>query len=116
MIRHQGEFKTELRERMRGGSGSVTIEHFWEPGTELKAKTRLCARLTLPPGASIGFHEHKAEEEVYVILRGEGAVEENGQALPVKAGDSVLTGNGAGHAIANTGAGPLEILAFIAQY
>lgn len=116
MIRHQGEFRTELRVKMRGGEGSVKIEHLWEPGTELKAKTRLCARLTLEPGSSIGWHDHVAEEEVYVIVRGEGEVEENGRKFPVKAGDSVLTGNGAGHSLANTGTGTLELLAFIAQY
>ena len=116
MIRRKGQFKTEVREKMRGGTGHVKIEHFWEPGGELKAKTRLCAKLVLDPGCSIGFHEHKGEEEVYFILRGEGVVEENGEKHLVTTGDSVLTGNGAGHSVANTGAEPLELLAFIAQY
>ena len=35
MIRKAGNYRTEVRENMRGGNGSVKIEHFWEPGTEM---------------------------------------------------------------------------------
>ena len=115
MIRRESECKVEVREKMRGGSGSVRIAHFWLP-QELKAKSRLCARLTLQPGSSIGFHEHNGEDEVYVILRGRGIVDEGGQKVQVAAGDTVLTGNGAGHAIAAVGTEPLEMLAVIMTY
>jgi len=49
MIRKNGEFITETREKMRGGEGKVTIEKIWEPGKDLKAKTRLFAKLILEP-------------------------------------------------------------------
>lgn len=63
MIRRHGTGKVDVREQMRGGAGSVTIEHLWQPA-EVTAKTRLFAQLTLAPGASIGFHEHTGEDEV----------------------------------------------------
>jgi mannose-6-phosphate isomerase-like protein (cupin superfamily) len=116
MIRKESTFATEIREKMRGGTGCVKIETLWAPGTELKSKTRLCARMTLAPGSSIGYHDHVNEEEVYVIVSGTGIVVEDSQRFPVAAGDTILTGNGAGHSIEATGTAPLVILATIMLY
>ena len=116
MIRTTGTFASEIREKMRGGNGSVKIETLWAPGADLKSKTRLCARMTLESGSSIGYHDHIAEEEVYYVISGRGLVTESGQKFPVAAGDSILTGNGAGHAIEATGTEPLVILAMIMLY
>lgn len=116
MIRKQGDCRTEERFEMRGGNGTVRIEHLFEPGSELKAPTRLCAKLFLEPGASIGFHRHENEEEIFVIVKGCGEIDDNGSVKQVAAGDAVLTGNGAGHAVKNTGDETLEILAVISKY
>ena len=43
--------ETEVRDKMRGGQGQVHIRHLFKK-EEIKARTRLCARLTLPPGAT----------------------------------------------------------------
>ena len=116
MIRKAADCKKVYNEKMRGGNGTVRIEHLFEPGTELKAPTRLCAKLYLEPGVSIGFHRHENEEEIFVIVKGEGEIDDNGTSRQVAAGDSVLTGNGAGHAVKNTGSETLEILAVISKY
>ncbi|MBN2450127.1 MAG: cupin domain-containing protein [Lentisphaeria bacterium] len=115
MIRRQGAYQAEVRERMRGGTGFVRIEHYWKQD-ELKGKTRLCARLILEPGASIGTHEHADEEEVYIVLRGRGRVLEAEGPTEVGPGDTVLTGDGASHAVENIGSEPLEMVAFIVRY
>ena len=116
MIRKQSDYLIDERPEMRGGNGTVRIEHLFEPGTELKAPTRLCAKLYLEPGVSIGFHRHENEEEIFVIVKGQGEIDDNGTSRQVAAGDSVLTGNGAGHAVKNTGSETLEILAVISKY
>ena len=115
MIRRSGTYEAAERKEMRGGKGTVRIENYWKPG-ELKAKTRLLAKLTLPPGASIGFHEHVGEEEVFIVLRGQGRVKDADKEDIVNVGDTILTGNGAGHAIESIGAEPLELVAIIVQY
>ena len=115
MVRKASEMKVEPRENLRGGTGTVEVRHCFAPA-EFGARTRLCAKLTLPPGASIGEHAHEGEDEVYVILRGTGIVQEQDGARRVNAGDAVLTGRGASHAVANDGAEPLEIAAFVVQY
>ncbi len=116
MIRTEGTFFTEFRKTMRGGLGTVKVETLWVPGVELKSKTRQYARMTLEPNTSIGYHDHVGEEEVYYILHGCGIVTENGKKYPISEGDSILTGNGAGHAIENSGPEPLVILAAIMMY
>lgn len=101
---------------MRGGDGEVKIEHFWEPGTELASGARMCARLTLEPGCSIGFHEHDREEEIFVIVRGTAEIDDNGTKSVLGAGDCVLTGGGAGHAVRSLGPETLEMIAVIARF
>ena len=116
MFRKAAQYRTELREKMRGGSGAVKIEHFWEPKTEMRGANRMAARLTLPPGASIGFHRHENEEEIFVIVKGQAEADDNGTRVLLGPGDTLLTGNGAGHGIRNTGDGDLEIVAVIATH
>ncbi|HOH31704.1 MAG TPA: cupin, partial [Candidatus Hydrogenedentes bacterium] len=65
MIRKSTDMPREVRERMRGGEGSVSIRHIFKQD-EFTAPVRLCAQLTLPPGAGIGPHTHETEDEVYV--------------------------------------------------
>ncbi len=115
MIRRAGSYDVDTREKMRGGSGTVRIEHYWKKD-ELKGKTRLCARLTLAPGASIGCHDHCDEEEVFIVLQGEGRVQDGDQEAVVRPGDTILTGDGACHAIESIGAEDLELVAVIVQY
>lgn len=115
MIRSPGTMRVEEREAMRGGVGTTTIRHLFEPA-EFGARIRLCSQLTLPPGASIGPHTHAGEDEVYVVLSGTGELDDGTMRTPVAAGDAVLTGRGETHAIANVGEYPLVLLAFIALY
>jgi mannose-6-phosphate isomerase-like protein (cupin superfamily) len=115
MIRKKSEMEKEVRERMRGGTGSVEILHVFR-SSELKGRTRLFARLRLAAGSSIGFHRHEGEEEIFYVLAGTGDVSEGGPVSVVGPGDAVHTGGGEGHSISNPGPGPLEFLAVILVY
>ncbi|NLW46879.1 MAG: cupin domain-containing protein [Firmicutes bacterium] len=115
MIRETNEMELELREKMRGGSGTVRIKHIFK-ADELKGKARMLAEITLPVGGSIGFHKHDQEEEIFYFISGKGRVDDQGIVKEVKAGDAVLTGGGNGHAVENTGEQPLLFLALILLY
>ena len=108
-------YDSETRTQMRGGNGDVVIEHFWKKD-ELKGKTRLCARLILAPGTSIGLHDHVDEEEVFIVLRGQAKILDGDETVIVNVGDTILTGDGGGHAVESVGAEPLEMVALIVQY
>jgi len=114
MIIHRHAMKVELKERMRDGEGTTTLVHFVDGATMKNA--RLLSEITLPPGASIGEHRHDSETEYYIILEGTGMVKDNGVDTPIKAGDVVVTGDGASHSIKNTGTTLLKFIAVIITY
>lgn len=115
MIHKPAETEIEVRSAMRGGTGQVSIRHLFKK-EEITAKCRLCAWLTLPPGASIGMHQHQQEDELFVIVRGRGVLDDGAVRTVVTAGDAILTGRGEAHAIANDGDTDLEIIAVIMLY
>lgn len=115
MIKKKAQQETEKREAMRGGSGSVTVRHYLKP-EEIKARTRLCAELILPPGAGIGPHEHIDEDEIYLIQKGRGLMTDGGKEFEVAEGDAILTGQGASHSLKNAGDGDLVVTAVIIKY
>jgi len=115
MIHTSQDQAVEVRQGMRGGKGEVTIRHYFKQD-EIKAGCRFCARLVLPPGASIGPHRHETEDEIYIIERGTGILDDGSRKIKVGPGDAVLTGNGQSHSIENTGTEPLEIIAVIMTY
>ena len=115
MIKNANEMLSEIKQKMRGGNGSVELVHIFRQN-EIKGKARLFAKITINPGSGIGLHEHVAEEEIYYILNGKGFVNDNGIEREVSAGDAVLTGDGASHSIENRGNVPLELLAVILVY
>jgi mannose-6-phosphate isomerase-like protein (cupin superfamily) len=60
------------------------------------------AEASLPPGSATQRHYHKATEEFYFILEGQGLMEINGDAQQVKPGDAILIPMGAWHQITAT--------------
>jgi quercetin dioxygenase-like cupin family protein len=112
MIKRNASMETEIRKRMREGSGEVEIQHIFKK-EELKGKARLVARITLKQGCSIGSHAHGQEEEIFYVIKGEGVATENGETFILKEGDAMLTGGGSSHAIVNQSKNPLELFAVI---
>jgi len=115
MIKKKNTQEIEQRENMRGGTGTITVRHYLKP-EEIKARTRLCSELILPPGASIGPHAHVEEDEIYLIQKGQGLMTDGGKEFQVAVGDAILTGQGASHSIKNTGAEDLVVTAVIIKY
>lgn len=116
MIKRKNEFQKEERTEMRGGSGTVKFERVWERGTEMKSPTRLFSKLILEPGVSIGTHTHENEEEIFLVLRGQAKVTDNGTEAILEAGDSIITRHGDSHSVACHGSETLILLAAILPY
>ncbi|HOK55794.1 MAG TPA: cupin domain-containing protein [bacterium] len=115
MINKREDMEFEEREKMRGGEGIIKILHFFKK-EDFKANVRLCAKLIIEPGCSIGLHQHLDEDEVFIILKGKGIMYDGKNEYSVKEGDAILTGNGEQHSIKNIGKDNLEIIAFISKY
>jgi quercetin dioxygenase-like cupin family protein len=112
MVIKSGEMKSEAREGMRGGSGSVLLTHI-ATGGQLPQKCRLFSVITLEKGCGIGAHAHSGETELYYVLQGEGVLDDNGEKKPFRKGDCNVCGGGATHAIENEKDEPLVLVAAI---
>ena len=110
MITRRDQQKHGIREFMRGGKKYVQTT---ELSAQLPENARLFNILKLIPGASIGYHVHENETELFYFLEGHGRVQDDDRFHDVSAGDAMATFSGHGHAVENTGDTDLVILAAI---
>ncbi|MBI4790523.1 MAG: cupin domain-containing protein [Chloroflexi bacterium] len=66
----------------------------------------------LESGATIGAHRHGDNEEVYLVLSGNGVMIVNDERQAVKTGDIILNKPGWEHGLENTGDEPLRLFVF----
>jgi len=72
----------------------------------------------VPPGKrTCPYHFHHNQEELFVVLRGRGALRVDGELLPIEAGDVIFIppGREFAHQILNDSDAPLEYLSFSTQ-
>ena len=112
MITRSEDQSHSIREFMRGGKKHV--EHTML-SAQLPEKVRIFNLLTLIPGASIGYHVHEGETELFYFIEGNGRVQDDDAFCDVSAGDSMATFSGHGHGVENTGDTNLVILACIVK-
>ena len=115
MIKRKEQMHLEVKENMRDGEGSINILHLLKKD-EIKGNSRLCAKITINPGDSIGLHSHDNEEEIFYVISGKGEVNDDGVIDKLNPGDVLLTGDGAKHSVKNIGDEALEMIAIILLY
>jgi mannose-6-phosphate isomerase-like protein (cupin superfamily) len=64
----------------------------------------------LPPGVSIGYHQHHHEEEYYYVISGAGLMQLDGREFAVSAGDVAIVYPGGAHGLVNNTDQPLRII------
>jgi mannose-6-phosphate isomerase-like protein (cupin superfamily) len=68
------------------------------------------AEATLEPSQATERHYHRATEEIYVVLKGSGELEVDGERRRVRPGDAALIPYGAWHTLENDGNSELRFL------
>lgn len=97
------------------GKGEIQIEHLLS-ANELYGKCDMYAKVTIPPGCSIGYHEHHGNAESYHILQGEALYSDNGREMKLHTGATAFCPDGEGHSIENSQpAGDLIFMALITK-
>lgn len=98
--------------RAHGGEGRIGF-HRIASAAQLAGACNFIDLAVLPPGASIGLHRHREdEEEFYLVLEGAGVMRREGEEFAVGPGDLVRNPPGGAHALRNTGQGPLRVFVF----
>lgn len=98
---HHASIASAPRRARAGLASCVLLQDGDVPGSDLTVTW-----VEVAPGARQELHAH-ASEQVYVVVRGSGRVEVDGERRDVVIGDLVLAPGGAVHGIENTGAGSL---------
>ena len=112
MITRREQQAHSIREAMRGGNKYV---QFTDLSARVPERMRVYSILRLIPGASIGYHVHEGETELFYFMEGFGRVQDDDQFFDVSAGDSMATFSGHGHGVENTGDTDLVLLACIVK-
>ena len=112
MITRKQERQTQRREAMRGGNGAALLT---PASKELPANARLFSEIRLAPGASIGYHVHENETELFLFLEGEGRVMDDETEVLVHPGDSMAPFSGHGHSVESVGDTDLVLVAVIVK-
>ena len=112
MVIERKDMALDRRENMRGGEKYADITKL---SGELPENVRLFAEIRLVPGASIGYHIHENETEMFAFVSGSGIVRDDDEIRAVKAGDSMLTFSGHGHSVENNGDEDLVLIAAIVK-
>ena len=68
---------------------------------------------TLPPQATIGKHTHEGDSEIIYILSGHGSVLDDGDLLPLEAGQCHYCPKGHEHSLINDSDGDLVFFAVV---
>ncbi len=110
MITRKQDMPVSVKEQMRGGNGCAKLTAL---SAQLPAHTRLFSTITLEPGASIGYHVHENETELFYFVSGKARVRDDENTYEMLPGDSMSTGSGHGHAVESIGGEPLVLVACI---
>ena len=100
-----------VEEICHDGEGLVKIANLFD--SDFKTPLQFMHYTVLPARASIGAHTHGDDEEVYVVLEGNGIMDVDGEKVSVKKGDVILNRPFGTHSLLNTSdTDDLKILVF----
>ena len=112
MVQKAAQLRRSQEPNLKGGKGTVRLIHFLEP-EDAVGMGRLFGISIIPPGGSIGYHQHTGDFEQYYILKGSARVVHNGVEDRLGPGDAMLCREGESHSIENVGDTDLEYVALI---
>jgi mannose-6-phosphate isomerase-like protein (cupin superfamily) len=97
--------------QVREGDGTCNEARVFA-GDELQTKLLGIGLTTIHPGSSIGVHQHGNNEEVYLILSGNGVATIDGRETRVQPGDVMINHPHCSHGLRNDTGEELQIFAF----
>lgn len=100
-------------ENLGGGKGIAYVHHIISK-EEMLGHGRLYARVVLPPGSSVGWHQHVRDTEPYYILKGEADfIDHDKTVTKVGPGDCCIIQVGQFHSLENNSDSDVEFMALI---
>jgi oxalate decarboxylase/phosphoglucose isomerase-like protein (cupin superfamily) len=110
MIRRKDEMHRSPLEKCHDGVGALDWLEVLSPAVQAGKGLRFLHDDVLPPGVSIGVHEHMDDEEYYYIVAGSGVMTLNDEEHEVTAGDITGVFPGGRHGLENTSESDLRVI------
>ena len=92
-----------------GGKGAILFRRMWDR-EDFLTNWEFIDHCVLPPGTSIGYHQHNKTEEVYYIVSGAGRMTVNNHTWEVKADDAIPCTLHDSHGLYNNGTEDIELI------
>ncbi len=103
-----------IREKLGLTGLGQAYQYDIETKETLRGHGRMFAKIVLPKGSTIGWHQHVGESETYYILSGKGSFKDtDGTVTEVGAGDICSINVGDYHSMDNIGDEDLVLIALI---
>jgi mannose-6-phosphate isomerase-like protein (cupin superfamily) len=109
MIRNFINCEKITDENSHGGKGTIEIQKMFKR-EDFKGAWDFALRVVMPPNSSMGLHEHGNDEEMYIILSGEGLMTIEGKEQAVGKGDMILNKPCGTHGLLNNSNENVELL------
>jgi mannose-6-phosphate isomerase-like protein (cupin superfamily) len=109
MIKNYYSAEKQLQQASHGGKGPVDLYEIWDR-QNFNSDIDFLDRVVVPPDSSIGYHQHGDNEEMYILLDGEGLMTIDGKEVVVRKGDMILNPAGGHHGLVNNSAEDIDLL------
>ncbi|MCW8349313.1 MULTISPECIES: cupin domain-containing protein [Vibrio] len=109
MIRNFYTCDKEVDKNSHGGDGSIDIYRAFRR-KDFDGAWDFAIRVVMPAGSSMGEHRHEDDEEMYIILKGEGTMIIEGEEHKISSGDMIVNKRFGTHGLVNTSDQEIELL------
>lgn len=110
MIRKVDNFKSKIEKSCCGGSGKAVLSSVLSQN-EIYKEVSMFSVVTLNCGDEVGYHIHKGDMEIYMVLKGCAVFNDNGTEVVLNEFDTAITYDGEGHSIRPIDGTTLQFLA-----
>ena len=109
MIRNYLHAAKQVQDGSHGGQGNVDLYEIWGR-SDFQSEVDFVDRVVVPPGSTIGYHQHGNDEELYIVLSGQGTMTIDDEPVTVKAGDMILNPAYGSHGLVNDSDSNIDLL------
>jgi len=109
MIKNFIDTKKQILEGSHDGTGKYELYEIWNK-TDFKSNIDFMDKVVIPPNSTVGYHQHGNNEEMYIVLDGEGEMNINGEIRTIKKGDMILNKPNGEHGLVNNSNSDIELL------
>lgn len=109
MIRNFLEADKKVQYGAHDGEGPVELYEIWG-STDFASQCDFIDRQVIPPNSTVGYHKHGSNEEMYIILEGNGTMTIAGKEVKVKKGDMIKNPPFGEHGLVNDSTENIDLL------